>query len=97
MMESLEIMSAWYEATLWNNVHCWLAIKSLTHTHTLFNRIGLRLCIHKGTKGMGGASKQLVLSSLWISQETFQKGTKGIGRKVKVIIKWRRELGVELQ
>jgi hypothetical protein len=46
---------------------------------------------------MGGASKQLVLSSLWISQETFQKGTKGIGRKVKVIIKWRRELGVELQ
>ena len=33
---------------------------------------------------MGRASKQLVVSSLWISQETFQKGAKGVGRKVKV-------------
>jgi hypothetical protein len=41
---------------------------------------------------MGGASKQLVLSSLWISQTTFQKGPKGIGWKVKVINKWRREM-----
>ena len=40
MMESLEIMSAWYGATLWNNVHCWFVKKSNSHlTLTLFNRM----------------------------------------------------------
>jgi hypothetical protein len=40
---------------------------------------GLWVCVYKRTQGMGGIAIQLVLSSLWIHQTTFQKGSQRNG------------------
>lgn len=53
------------------------------HSALLLIITGLRLCIHKGTKGVGRASKQLVVSTMWFYEAKIQEGAQGISWKVR--------------